>query len=116
MPAAQGSTPGVAPYITSEKFFAADAPVTLNLPQNAHTHQVAINAIDGAAGTAAITIRPVGMIDFIPLLESDGATPVVLDMINGDARSDIRGSLQAITATLSGFDGTKFKLSVTSFF
>ena len=110
------SVPSIAPFITSSKFYAGDAPVTISVPQNAHTHQVAIDAIDGSAGTAAITVLPVGMIDEIALMESDGSTPVVLNMLNGDARSDIRGSLQQLTATLAGFDGTQFKLSVTSFF
>ena len=102
--------------ITSKKFAAAVTPNTIGVPQNAARHQVAIESLDGIAGTAAITILPVGMIDEIPLFEADGATPVVLDMVTGDARSDIRGSIQQLTATLAGFDGTQYKLSVTSWF
>ncbi len=103
-------------FIYSKKHLAAEGDQTVTLPQNAGIHQVAIDALDGSAGTAVITILPVGMKNELPLFESDGATPVVLDMIGGDARSDIRGSLQALTASLSGFDGTAYKLSITSFF
>jgi len=102
-------------FIFSKKLLAADGNPTIPVPQNAREHQIAIDALDGTVGTAAITILPVGMAGELPLFEADGATPVVLDML-GDARSDIRGSLQALTATLSGFDGTEYKLSIASFF
>jgi len=103
-------------FIHSKKYAAGDSPVTIKVPQNASTHQVAINAVDGTSGTASVTLTPVGMIDAQPLLEADGSTPVVLTMVGGDARSAIVGSLQDITFTLTGFDGTEFKLSVASYF
>jgi len=65
---AQGSVPSIAPFITSKKFLVADGNPTIVVPQNAHTHQVAIESLDGTAGTATITVLPVGMIDEIPLL------------------------------------------------
>ena len=102
-------------YITSEKFSASESPV-IKVPQDARMHQVAVSPVGAAtAGTATITVLPVGMTDELPLFESDGATPVVLTMV-GDARSDIIGSLQQITFTVAGFDGTQFKASVTSYF
>ena len=103
-------------FIYSKKHLAADTSPTISVPQNARVHQVAIDALDGSAGTAAITILPVGMKNELPLFEADGSTPVVLEMIGGGARSDIRGSLQALTATLAGFDGTEYKLSIASYF
>ena len=110
-----GRVPGS--FIQVEKYPVATTNVLLLLPQGARSHQVAVDSVDAAtAGTATITILPVGMVNFVPLLESDGATPVVLNMAAGDARSDIRGSLQKLNAAIAGFDGTEFKLSVTSYF
>jgi hypothetical protein len=47
-------------FIYSKKHRAADGNPTIGVPQNAIIHQVAIDALDGSAGTAAITILPVG--------------------------------------------------------
>lgn len=102
--------------IQSKKLNAADAPFEIEVGQDAHTHQVAIDALDGTAGTASVTVLPVGMVDEQPLYEADGSTPVVLTLVPGDSRSDIRGSLQRFTFTLAGFDGTEVKVSVTSWF
>jgi len=112
----QGSTPGIAPFISSKKYDGSLANIPITLPQNAKNHQIAISPVEAATvGTATVTIKPVGMTDFISLFEADGSTPVVLLMV-GDARSDIRGSLQEINFALAGFDGTNVKVSVTSFF
>jgi hypothetical protein len=104
-------------FITSLKFQAGESPV-IKVPQDAQHHQVAISPIGGAAaGTATVTVLPVGMTGEIPLYEADGATPVVLNMADpGDARSEIIGSLQNFVFTTAGFDGASYKLSVTSYF
>lgn len=113
-PAAVGHNDRVSIY--SKLHRPAEGPITVPVNQNAHTHQVAIEALDGTAGTNAVTLKPVGMPTAVPLLEADGSTPVVLNMIGGDARADIRGSIQEFIFTSSGFDGTEYKISVTSFF
>ena len=116
---AAGQGPGRVPgsFVQSKKYLASVTNVLLLLPQDARAHQVAVDAVGVATvGTATITVLPVGMVNLIPLLESDGATPVVLAMATGDARSDIRGSLQQMNVAIAGFDGAAFKLSATSYF
>ena len=103
-------------FISSKKYLAGESPV-IDVPQNATIHQIAVDSVDAATtGTATITILPVGMVNTIPLFESDGSTPVVLAMASGDARSDIRGSLQRFVVTTAGFDGSAFKVSISSHF
>ena len=103
--------------IYSKKHAVGDSP-TIGVPQDAVAHQIAISPIgSGTVGTATITIIPVGMTGAIPLYEADGSTPVVLSMAApGDARSDIIGNLNSIVVTTAGFDGTAYKLSITSWF
>ncbi len=104
-------------FITSLTFQAGESPA-IKVPQDAQYHQIAISPIGGAtAGTATVTVLPVGMTGEISLFEADGSTPVILNMASpGDARSDIIGSLQSFLFTTSGFDGTSYKLSVASYF
>lgn len=102
--------------IFSKKYPAGVSPV-ITVPANAGSHQIAVDSIGAAtAGTATITILPVGMESDLPLLEADGSTPVVLSMASGDARSDIRGYLTHFTVTTAAFDGAEFKVSIASHF
>lgn len=94
----------------------AETSVDVPVPINANRHNVAIETVGGgAAGDAAVSVRPVGLTSYIALLESDGTTPVVLDMITGDARADIRGSYDSIRFASSAFDGTEYKIVVASY-
>jgi hypothetical protein len=100
-------------FTAAEGTFDGDGVVTVEIQSNGRIHQIAVQT-DGTAGTLAVEAVARGRTDSETVYESDGTTPLSIDLADYKSAKLENYSLKALRFTVADFDGTAGLITVTS--